>query len=87
MTNRLRHQREKKNHPFLASSFYFNSFLIQVLKIMSILCTSAYFNSTPEDMQRFEFHIYILFVIKQNFCEPVPIESISTLSVFNKAIF
>ena len=85
MTNRLKHQREKKVTRFLLPNSF--SILIQVLKIMSILCTSAYFNSTPEDMQRFEFHIYILFVIKQNFCEPVPIESISTLSVFNKAIF
>ena len=74
MTVRLRHQ-WKKNSPLLAS--YFLSFSYSIPE-GTILYTSAYFNSVPEDMQCFEFYVYILLEIKQNFWEPVPTESIST---------
>ena len=75
MTVRLRHQ-WKKTHRYLPPIS--SPFLIQFLKGMTILYTRAYFNSVPEDMQCFEFYVYILLGIKQNFWEPVPTESIST---------
>ena len=65
----------EKNSPLLAS--YFLSFSYSIPE-GTILYTSAYFNSVPEDMQCFEFYVYILLGIKQNFWEPVPTESIST---------
>ena len=74
MTVRLRHQ-WKKTHRYLPPIS--SPFLIQFLKGMKILYTSAYFNSVPEDMQCFEFYVYILLGIKQNFWEPVLTESIS----------
>ena len=45
MTDRLRHQWGKKTRPFLASWSFFSSFHNQLSKGMTILYTSAYFNS------------------------------------------
>ena len=85
MTGRLRHQWGKKPARFFLPNPFSVLFTINSRKEWKF-CIQVHI-SIPEDMQRFEFHVHILFVINQNFCEPAPTESISTPWVFNKAIF
>ena len=86
MTDRLRHQWEKKRLTRLLVPNSFSVLFTLNCRKEWKFCIQVHI-SIPEDMQRFEFHVHILFVINQNFCEPAPTESTSTPWVFNKAIF